>query len=129
MNVFGRNGSACLGSNQSESSPTTTPEATPHEKRRGMLKNGNPSGDFSKASRCGAKNRCGVPCQCPGMANGRCRLHGGSSTGAKTAEGIERIRTAVTRHGRYSGDAGASEPVPETAEDMPQDTRGACRRS
>lgn len=39
------------------------------------------------------------------MANGRCRLHGGLSTGAKTAEGIERIRRAVTKHGRYSKQA------------------------
>jgi hypothetical protein len=36
------------------------------------------------------------------MKNGRCRLHGGLSTGAKTAEGLERIRKAVTKHGRYS---------------------------
>jgi len=36
------------------------------------------------------------------MANGRCRLHGGLSTGPKTPEGIERIRQAVTKHGRYS---------------------------
>jgi hypothetical protein len=35
------------------------------------------------------------------MKNG-CRLHGGLSTGAKTAEGIERIRRAVTKHGPYS---------------------------
>jgi hypothetical protein len=28
------------------------------------------------------------------MRNGRCRLHGGLSTGAKTPEGIERIRRA-----------------------------------
>ena len=36
------------------------------------------------------------------MANGRCRLHGGLSTGPKTAQGIERIRQAVTKHGRYT---------------------------
>jgi hypothetical protein len=41
------------------------------------------------------------------MPNGRCRLHGGLSTGAKTAEGIERIRLAVTKHGRYSAAAKA----------------------
>ena len=74
----------------------------PHEKRRGWLKSGNPPGDFSKAARCGAKTRRGTPCQCPAMANGRCRLHGGLSTGPKTAEGIERIRRARTKHGRYS---------------------------
>jgi len=81
--------------------------ATPREKRRGWLRNGNPPGDFSKAPRCGAKNRRGTPCQCPAMRNGRCRLHGGLSTGAKTAEGIERIRRAVTKHGRYSEQAKA----------------------
>src|SRR5713226_9411638 len=76
--------------------------STPHEKRRGRLKYGNPPGDFTKALRCGAKTRRGTRCQCPAMANGRCRLHGGLSTGAKTAKGIERIRRAVTKHGSYS---------------------------
>jgi hypothetical protein len=78
---------------------------TPHDKRRGMLRNANPSGDFSQAARCGAKNRCGMPCRCPAMPNGRCRLHGGLSTGAKTPAGIERIRQSVTKHGRYSQQA------------------------
>jgi hypothetical protein len=74
----------------------------PQEMRRGWLKNGNPPGDFTKAIRCGAKTRCGTACRCPAMANGRCRIHGGLSTGPKTAEGIERIRRAVTKHGLYS---------------------------
>ncbi len=73
---------------------------TPHEPRRGWLKNGNPPGDFSTAPRCGAKTRQGTPCRCPGMRNGRCRIHGGLSTGPKTAEGIERIRRASITHGR-----------------------------
>jgi len=77
-------------------------EQIPHETRRGWLKNGNPPGDFSKAPRCGAKTRRGTPCQCPSMRNGRCRLHGGLSTGPKTKDGIERIRRAVTKLGRYS---------------------------
>lgn len=72
------------------------------ENRFGLLKNGNASGDFSTAPRCGAKNRRGTSCRCPAMANGRCRLHGGLSTGPKTVEGLERIRRAVTKHGRYS---------------------------
>src|SRR5215831_18145393 len=80
---------------------------TPHDRRRGWLKNGNPPGEFMKAPKCGAKNRRGTPCQCPAMKNGRCRLHGGLSTGPKTAEGIERIRRAVTKHGRYSAEAKA----------------------
>lgn len=80
-------------------------DETPHGKRRGWLKNGNAPDDFSKAARCGAKNRRGTACQSPAMPNGRCRLHGGLSTGAKTAEGIERIRRAVTKHGGYSKQA------------------------
>ena len=69
---------------------------------RGWLKNGNLGGDLTKAARCGAKNRQGLPCRCPAMPNGRCRLHGGKSTGPKTAEGIERIRRAVTKDGRFT---------------------------
>jgi hypothetical protein len=82
-----------------------TPRASrrrPHEPRRGWLKHGNPPGDFSVAERCGAKNRRGKPCQCPAMPNGRCRLHGGLSTGPKTAQGIERIRRARWKHGWYA---------------------------
>jgi len=82
-------------------------EQIPHETRRGWLKNGNPPGDFSKAPHCGAKTRRGTPCQCRAMRNGRCRLHGGFSTGPKTEDGIERIRRAVTKHGRYSQEAKA----------------------
>src|ERR1700681_2501907 len=70
--------------------------------RRGWLKHGNRPGDFLKAPRCGAKNRRRTACGCPAMRNGRCRLHGGLSTGPKTAEGIEWIRRASTRHGFYS---------------------------
>jgi hypothetical protein len=35
--------------------------------RRGRLRNGNPSGDWPKARRCGAKTRRQAPCQCPAM--------------------------------------------------------------
>ena len=83
----------------------TIPAEVPRDQRRGKLRNGNPSGDYSKAPRCGAKNRRGTPCQCPAMPNGRCRLHGGRSTGPRTPEGRERSRLAVTKHGRYSAAA------------------------
>jgi hypothetical protein len=66
------------------------------------LKNGNRQGDWNNAPRCGAKTRKGMPCRSAAMPNGRCRMHGGMSTGAKTPEGIERIRAARTKHGRYS---------------------------
>ena len=36
---------------------------------------------------CGAKTRMGRPCIATGLANGRCKKHGGLSTGAKTPEG------------------------------------------
>jgi hypothetical protein len=39
------------------------------------------------------------------MANGRCRLHGGLSTGPPTPEGRERIRQAKTITGFYSASA------------------------
>jgi hypothetical protein len=74
---------------------------TPHASR-GQLRNGNRPGDFSRAPHCGAKTRRGTLCKTRAMANGRCRLHGGLSTGPRTAAGIERIRLAVTKHGRYS---------------------------
>lgn len=54
--------------------------------------------------RCGARTRSGRPCLSPAMKNHKCRMHGGSSTGPKTAEGLERIRAARTVHGRYSGE-------------------------
>lgn len=36
------------------------------------------------------------------MANARCRLHGGKSTGPRTPEGRERARFARWKHGRRS---------------------------
>ncbi|MGS0675512.1 HGGxSTG domain-containing protein [Shewanella sp. 125m-1] len=44
--------------------------------------------------KCGAKTRSGKPCQRYGNnTNGRCKLHGGRSTGAKTKEGKLALRT------------------------------------
>jgi hypothetical protein len=80
---------------------------TPHVRRfpHGWLKYGNAPYDIRKVKRCGARNRRGGACGSPAMANGRCRLHGGLSTGPRTAEGIERIRRAKTKHGLYSAAA------------------------
>ena len=52
--------------------------------------------------RCGARTRSGAKCEAPAMQNGRCRMHGGTSTGPRTSEGLERMRQANTRHGNYS---------------------------
>jgi hypothetical protein len=71
----------------------------------GWLKNGNPVGDPNSAPRCGAKTRRGTACQSPAMANGRCRMHGGASTGPRTAEGLARSRRARWKHGLYSAEA------------------------
>ena len=55
--------------------------------------------------RCGAKTRRGTACQRPAnKKNGRCRLHGGASTGAKTEEGRARISAANLRYGNFTKD-------------------------
>jgi hypothetical protein len=82
-------------------------EVKPHAKRTGWLKNNNPPGDLSRARRCNARTRHGSPCRAPAMRNGRCRMHGGKSTGPKTMEGIERIRAAHLTHGEYTKEAQA----------------------
>ena len=52
---------------------------------------------------CLAKTRSGGQCQRAGNPkNGRCHLHGGASTGPKTAEGRARIAAAQFKHGKRS---------------------------
>jgi hypothetical protein len=58
-----------------------------------------------KVPRCGARTRSGTPCRGAAMTNGRCRMHGGPSTGPRTPEGLERSRRANWKHGRRSADA------------------------
>ena len=72
------------------------------EKRAILLNNGNPQGNPMNAPRCGAKTRKGTPCKGPAMTNGRCRMHGGKSTGPRTSEGLERSRKANWKHGYYT---------------------------
>jgi hypothetical protein len=74
----------------------------PRAPRRGWLKNGNPPGDPNGTPRCGAKTRRGIPCKGPAMANGRCRMHGGASTGPRTPEGLRRSQRANWKHGFFS---------------------------
>ena len=83
----------------------------PRAPRRGWLKNGNPPGDPNSAPRCGAKTRKGIPCRSPAMKNGRCRMHGGASTGPRTPEGLERARKANWKHGMYSTQAKAEQQL------------------
>ncbi|MFM9841398.1 MAG: HGGxSTG domain-containing protein, partial [Dongiaceae bacterium] len=72
--------------------------------RRGWLRHGNRPGDYAKAPRCGARTRSGGCCRQPAMANGRCRMHGGLSTGPRTAEGLVRARRARWKHGYASAE-------------------------
>ncbi|MET0529950.1 MAG: HGGxSTG domain-containing protein [Microvirga sp.] len=57
------------------------------------------------AGRCGAKCRNGSACRSPAMGNGRCRMHGGLSTGPRTADGLARSRRSNWKHGYYSAQA------------------------
>ena len=53
--------------------------------------------------RCGAKTRKGTPCQAPAKQPvGRCRVHGGASTGPRTKDGLARLTEARTTHGKYT---------------------------
>jgi hypothetical protein len=48
------------------------------------------------------------------MANGRCRIHGGTSTGPRTMAGMARMIASKTTHGRH-GLAGAPKRAAEIA--------------
>ncbi|HET6222458.1 MAG TPA: HGGxSTG domain-containing protein [Dongiaceae bacterium] len=86
--------------------------------RRGRLKNGNPAGDYLAAPRCGAKTRCGGCCRQPAMANGRCRMHGGRSTGPRTAPGLSASRRARFAQGDRSAAALAIRAVANAARSL-----------
>ena len=62
----------------------------------------NPMQSAHYAPRCGAKTRSGQPCKSPAMANGRCRMHGGRSTGAP------RGNKNAFKHGLHTAEAIAS---------------------
>jgi hypothetical protein len=57
-------------------------------------------GGHAGYGQCGAWARTTeAPCMAPAVKpGGRCRRHGGSSTGPRTPEGKERARTAPLRH-------------------------------
>jgi hypothetical protein len=69
------------------------------------LKNGNIPLDLRTLPRCGAKTRSGGRCGQPAMKNGKCRFHGGLSTGPRTRQGLARSRKARWKHGEYSAQA------------------------
>ena len=62
---------------------------------------------------CGARCRDGHPCQARAtrdvetgcyVRNGRCRLHGGLSTGPRTPAGRRRVGDAARRRARHKGE-------------------------
>ena len=56
-----------------------------------------------QGQRCLAKTRKGTQYQRPArLPVGRCRLHGGASTGPRTKDGLARLTEARTKHGRFT---------------------------
>src|SRR5271167_4829081 len=103
--------------------PTTSasPATAPHpiiaipdhrsaQPRTGPLRSGNPRGNPNLAPRCGAKARTtACPCQAPAMPNGRCRMHGGKSTGPRTPAGFASLARPRTTHGLFAQSGPAAE--------------------
>ena len=54
-----------------------------------------------QAKRCRARTRRGTECHSPAMKNGRCRMHGGASTGAP------KCNKNALKHGYYTSQAAA----------------------
>lgn len=77
--------------------------------------------------RCGARTRSGIPCAGPAMPNGRCRMHGGGSTGPRTAEGLERSRAAPLKHGGRSAEVRQAASVRGAARRVMTELRGMLR--
>ncbi|MDH7797151.1 MULTISPECIES: HGGxSTG domain-containing protein [unclassified Beijerinckia] len=48
---------------------------------------------------CGARTRSGTACRAPAMSNGRCRMHGGLSSGPPPGN------QNALKHGQYSAEA------------------------
>jgi hypothetical protein len=69
--------------------------------------------------KCGAKTRKGLPCNAPPAwnkatdkaKNGRCKLHGGLSTGAKTEAGRQAIRDSVRASNLRRGKQNQEAPI------------------
>ena len=56
-----------------------------------------------QGQRCEARTRRGTLCQRPArLPVGRCKLHGGASTGPRTKDGLARLTEAKIKHGRFT---------------------------
>lgn len=65
---------------------------------------------FVTTSACGARCRDGHPCRAPARKNGRCRIHGGLSTGPRTVEGRRRISEMQRTRPRHTDKKGKTGP-------------------
>jgi hypothetical protein len=71
----------------------TPPEAPPRYVTHAPVMG---SGKAPTKPLCCAKTRTGLPCKAPGNGRGgRCRRHGGASSGAKTAAGRQKVAAAM----------------------------------
>ena len=53
--------------------------------------------------RCEARTRRGTLCQRPArLPVGRCKLHGGASTGPRTKDGLARLTESKIKHGKFT---------------------------
>jgi hypothetical protein len=91
--------------------PASPPSVEPPSPPAATKRRGNPN--LALVPRCGARTRKpapGVdsglcPCRAPAIhGNLRCGMHGGRSTGPRTAEGRARVAAARTIHGRYGAE-------------------------
>ena len=66
-------------------------------------------GPHWQGKRCEAKTRSGTLCQRPAkLPVGKCKLHGGHSTGPRTADGLVRLVASKTTHGKYTAEKRAA---------------------
>jgi hypothetical protein len=103
--IPGEGGGAMTGGWSKVSNEPLARECEPIERVRARLE---ALARANAAPRCGARSkRTGLPCRAAAMPNGRCKVHGGKSTGPRTPEGLERSRRANWKHGYYSREAKA----------------------
>lgn len=60
--------------------------------------------------RCGARTRSGEPCKAQALTSGRCRLHGGLSTGARSKAGKQRQKVAASTYMRGKWEEWKAQP-------------------
>lgn len=85
----------------------------------------------SDRGECGAKTRKGTPCKASPVwcveqdkpRNGRCKLHGGLSTGPKTAAGKEAIRVSNEKRAQRQGLSDSLQSAPPIESNFEKKTK------